>query len=718
MKNMPAKKKNSIRLLFRAFLNKRSAVVARVVIILALLNVIYPQPRQVFAPLKEGDIAQQDMVAPFTFPIQKDPEQLKKERRKAIESVLPIIDYDEKKTEGLFGKVEHFFALLYETKEKSLEKRLSLLEDNGYSVRKNTLLYFLRPEIRAKEERMKEIFFQALEQGIIFDKREIPFSKDKRVLVRRASGDEIYSLKDFLSLDEVKEYVRNEAYASVKRDEDCIKAIDEIMGMLLAPNLRLNIEETEKRRREASASVAETKGIVLKGEMIVRAHDQITKDVALKLNSLNALTEEKKSITEDFLRRVGLNILLILLLLFLYFYISRFKPNLWKETEKLLAIEVVLLGFIYLSSLLFKLESTYLLLIPASFLAVAFTMLFGGSFGMVFSFILVSIIAVFAGMRFPAFIFLMLSCIAGTYSVRGIKRRAQLYRTLLIVAAANLLLAFGIGAFGRSSIFGLMLAAGFGIANAIVSVSLVTVLLPLLERVTETTSNITLFEWSDLNLPLLKKLSVEAPGTYNHSIIVGNLAEAAAEAIGANSTLARVASYYHDIGKMLKPEYFIENQMGIKNPHAKLKPQLSCIILISHVKEGNEIAQKARLPGEIIRIIREHHGTSLIVPFYEKAKKLAENGTVDESQFRYPGPLPSSKESGIVMIADSVEAAARSLEEPTAKRLKSIIGEIIEERFLDGQLNRSQLTLVDLMKIGESFLPILVGMHHLRVEYP
>jgi putative nucleotidyltransferase with HDIG domain len=321
-------------------------------------------------------------------------------------------------------------------------------------------------------------------------------------------------------------------------------------------------------------------------------------------------------------------------------------------------------------------------------------------------------------MRFPAFIFLMLSCIAGTYSVRGIKRRAQLYRTLLILSAANLLLAFGISAFGRSSIPGVLLAAGFGVANAIVSVSLVTVLLPFFERITETTSNITLFEWSDLNLPLLKKLSVEAPGTYNHSIIVGNLAEAGAEAIGANCTLARVASYYHDIGKMVKPEYFIENQMGVKNPHAKLKPQLSCIILVSHVKEGNEIARQSRLPNAIVRIIREHHGTSLIIPFYEKAKKRAGNGKVDENQFRYPGPLPSSKESGIVMIADSVEAAARSIEEPGAKRLKSLIKEIIEERFRDGQLNGSQLTSFDLMKIGESFLPILVGMHHLRVEYP
>lgn len=702
----------------RSLLNRRMAVAVRLILVIVLLNVIYPQRRQVFAPLKEGDIAQQDIVAPFTFPVQKDPEQLKREKRRAIESVLPLVDYDEEKTQELERKVEHFFELLYENKQKSPEARLAMLEEAGYVISRNAMLYLLRPDIKGKEELIKEIFFHPLEKGIVLDKSEIVFAKDRRVSMRRSSGEEILPLKDFYSLEEAKTYVKNEAYSSVKKDEACIKAIDEIVGILIAPNLRPNIEETEKRRREASGAVSETKGIVLKGEMIVRAHDQITKEVAQKLNSLNALTGKKKSIAEDLLRRAGLNILLMLLLLFLYFYISRFRQRLWRETEKLLSIEMVLLVFLYLSSLLFKLESTYLFLIPAAFLAMTFTMLFGGSFGMVFSFILVSIIAIFSGMRFPAFIFLMLSCIAGTYSVRGVKRRAQLYRTLLILAAANTLLAFGITAFGRSSIGSMLIASGCGIANAIVSVSLVTVLLPLFERMTETTSNVALFEWSDLNLPLLKKLSVEAPGTYNHSIIVGNLAEAGAEAIGANSTLARVASYYHDVGKMVKPAYFIENQMGVKNPHAKLKPQLSCIILVSHVKEGNEIALKARLPNDIIRIIREHHGTSLIVPFYEKAKKLAENGRVDESQFRYPGPLPSSREAAIVMIADSVEAAARSLEEPGAKRLKSLIRDIVEDRFRDGQLNESKLTSVDLYRIGESFLPILVGMHHLRVEYP
>lgn len=718
MRDIQTKRKNDFRRVIRKILGKNFSIVIKLILIFFLLNVIYPKPGSFFTSMREGDIAQQDIIAPFTFPVKKDPEEIKRERKKAIESVLPVVDYDEDKTQDLVKKIENFFVILFERKEKTLDKSLKNMADDGYNISKNTVTFLLRPEIREKREKLKEILFQPIEKGIIYDKSRIPYMKEKRISVRKSSGEIIYSSKDFYSLDEAKDLIKNKTFSYIKRDEEIIKAMDEVTVLFYTPNLRINVEETEKRRKEASASVSETKGLVLKGEMIVRAHDQITKQIALKLNSLNEIVGQKKSILENIFLRLGLNILLLLLLFVLYFYIIKYKNYLWRESEKLLMIEIVMLIFLYLASLLFKLEHIFLFLIPLSFLAMVFTMLFGEIFSMVICFVLASILAIFTGMRFPVFIFLMVSSIAGIFSVKGINRRAKLYKALFIISVTNMLLVFGIESFSRTPIFSILMGTSFGFINAVVSVFLLIGLLPLFEKFTETTTDITLFEWSDLNLPLLKKLSVTAPGTYNHSIIVGNLAEAAAESIGVDSILTRVASYYHDIGKMLKPEYFIENQMGIKNPHNKLTPQLSCIILISHVKEGIEIAQRAGLPNEIIKIIREHHGSSLIVPFFEKAKKQKHKEKVDESQFRYPGPSPSTKESGIVMLADSVEAASRSLEEPNAKRLKSLINEIIEERFRDGQLNNSQLTLVDLKKIGESFLPIIVGMYHLRVEYP
>jgi putative nucleotidyltransferase with HDIG domain len=712
------KTKSDFRHFVRGIFKNRILIGIKVGIVFIVLNLVYPQPRSHFTPLREGDIAQQDVVAPFTYSVKKDPEEIKRERRIAIEGVLPVVDYDEEKTKDISAKIDTFFIFVYEKKIKNGENRQAVLEERGYSISKQAVLILLKPELRLRSKKIKEILTIPIERGIIYSKEKIPYMKGKSISVRRPGGEVIYSEKDFYSLQEAKNYAKNKAFSEIKSDEEIIKVFDEMGSIFFSANLRVNLEETEKRRKEASASVSETKGLVLKGEMIIRAHDQVTKEVARKLKSLNEFTGAKKTIGERILLRSGLNILLFLLLFFLYFYIIKYKRSLWDESEKFIMMEIIMLIFLYAVSFLFRLENTFLFLIPISFLAMAFTMIYGEIFSIVFSFTLAGIISISLGMQFPVFIFLILSSIAGIFSVRRIKRRAKLYKALLIICITNVLIVFGIETFGRSEISDILMGTTFGLINGVASVFLLIGLLPFFERITEKTTNISLFEWSDLNLPILKKLSVSAPGTYNHSIIVGNLAEVAAEAIGANSILTRVASYYHDIGKMVKPEYFIENQMGVRNPHLKLTPQLSCIILISHVKEGFEIARNAGIPNEIIKIIREHHGTSLIVPFYEKAKKKSKDKKIDENQFRYPGPLPTSRESGIVMIADSVEAASRSLQEPTAKKLKSMIQEIIEDRFLSGQLNDAQLTLVDLKKIAESFLPILVGMHHLRVEYP
>jgi len=717
MRNIKAKKSDK-RNILRRILKKPFSTTALIIVVFLVLNIIYTKPRIFFTSLREGDIAEQDIVAPFTFSVKKTSEELERERKKAVENILTVIDYDEDKTKFLIDKTDTVFTILYRSKEDNIDKKLKRLQEKGYSISQNSVTYLLKPEIRKQEERLKKIILHPLKDGIIFDEEEIPYLKIKRVSVRRASGEIIYTSKDFYSLDEAKDYVKNIAFSSIRKDERIIKATDELMNIFYSPNLRINIEETKKRRREASSAVSETKGLVLKGEMIVRAHDQITKEVAQKLTSLNEIVGKKKSLLENISLMMGVNILLALFIFFIIFYIVKYENRLWEEREKLLIILITGLIFLYLVSFLFKLEHTYYYLIPLAFVVMICTLLFGEILSTVIAFILSSIIAIFLGMRFPIFIFLIVGSLAGIFSIKGIKRRAALYKTLVVVSIVNMLTAFAIESYSRMAISDILMSILFGFINAVVSVFLLVGLLPIFEKLTGTSTDITLFEWSDLNLPLLKKLSVRASGTYNHSVIVGNLAEAAAEAIGADSILTRVASYYHDIGKMEKPQYFIENQMGIKNPHNKLTAQLSCIILISHVKDGAEIAKRAGLPNEIVQIIKEHHGTSLIVPFFEKARKKNHKEKLDETQFRYPGPLPSTKESGIVMLADSIEAASRSLEEPSAKKLKSLIKEITEERFRDGQLNDSQLNLLDLKKIGASFLPILVGMQHLRVEYP
>jgi putative nucleotidyltransferase with HDIG domain len=234
----------------------------------------------------------------------------------------------------------------------------------------------------------------------------------------------------------------------------------------------------------------------------------------------------------------------------------------------------------------------------------------------------------------------------------------------------------------------------------------------------DVTTDFALLELSNLNHPLLNRLSVEASGTYHHSILVGNLAEAAAQAVGANSLLARVGSYYHDVGKLDKAEYFVENQPKGQNPHKRLAPRMSALILASHVKRGVELAEEYRLPSTIHDIISQHHGRTLMSLFYQKA--LAKNGeeAVQEEDYRYPGPRPRTREAAIVMLADAVEAASRSLKMPNHSRLKGLIEHLVDERFKAGELDRAPVTLRDLESIKEHFLTILAGTFHTRLEYP
>jgi len=268
---------------------------------------------------------------------------------------------------------------------------------------------------------------------------------------------------------------------------------------------------------------------------------------------------------------------------------------------------------------------------------------------------------------------------------------------------------------GNSFDSGIIIDLSFGAAGGLVTPIIVSGIFPVFEYVFNISTDMKLLEIGNLNNPLLKELAIKTPGTYHHSIVVSSLAEAAASAIGANSLLAKVGSYYHDIGKIKKPIYFVENQADGINPHDKLKPSMSALIIMNHVKYGVEIAKKYKLSSSIIDIIQEHHGTTLIKYFYNKAKEAGLNPK--EEDFRYPGPKPQTKEAGIIMIADEVEAASKTLSNPTSKHLEEYVRKIVRDIFLDGQLDECELTLKDLNSITDSFINVLVGIFHHRIEY-
>src|SRR5262249_42920816 len=259
-----------------------------------------------------------------------------------------------------------------------------------------------------------------------------------------------------------------------------------------------------------------------------------------------------------------------------------------------------------------------------------------------------------------------------------------------------------------------------GFVNGLLATMVGSILLPVFVWAFGISTDIKLLELSNLNLPLLRQLAERAPGTYHHSIMVGLLAEAAAEAIGADSLFARVACYYHDIGKMVRPSYFVENQTYMGNRHDGLSPRMSSLVLANHVKQGIELARTHKLPPRIISIIPQHHGTGLMKFFYYKAREAADDpdSTTLEQEFRYPGPKPQGKEAAIIMIADSVEAAARTIKTPTPAKLRNMIDMIIARIRDDGQLDESNITLRELNMVAESFVKVLAGIHHHRIDYP
>jgi putative nucleotidyltransferase with HDIG domain len=306
------------------------------------------------------------------------------------------------------------------------------------------------------------------------------------------------------------------------------------------------------------------------------------------------------------------------------------------------------------------------------------------------------------------------------FSVRDIKNRSQIFRSFffILVGYTIPILALGLDkAEGTQKILTNIL---FGGINAVMSPIIAYGLLIFYEKVFRVTTDLTLLELADFNQPLLKELSTKAPGTFHHSIVMGNLAEEAAVSIGANRILARVGCYYHDIGKIVDPSYFVENQIERINRHESLDPNTSARIIIAHVSAGIELARKYKLPQVIINFIPMHHGNTLVSFFYSKARNLADSNKeyVPDYLYRYPGPKPQTKETGIAMLADTVEASTKSIENPSSKILEENIDNVIKKRFMEGELDECDLTLKDLTKIKKSFLKILIGIHHQRIKYP
>lgn len=418
-------------------------------------------------------------------------------------------------------------------------------------------------------------------------------------------------------------------------------------------------------------------------------------------------------------------------ILFIFYKdIRRYKPQYLKNYRML-----VLLGLLLTGTLLFGRIAEYFLsavqkgldlpgndvfiyALPIPLGAMLVTLIFDFHTAIIFSFVISLLSGIWLNTPFYS-IYTFIGSLTAAFSVVGSTKRFSIikggfYVSMVSVATASIMMLFEGNLFSSQILPAFM----FAFLSGLLVASMVMLLLPIIEYLFGLKTDISLMELLDLDQPLMRNLMINAPGTYHHSVIVGSLAEAAAEAVGANPMLAKVSAYYHDVGKVKMPEYFIENQMHAENKHEKLTPNMSSRILISHVKEGVELARQNSVPESVVDIIQQHHGTSLITYFYQKAVEQVKNELPDPKSFRYPGPRPQTRIAAIVMMADAVEAASRSLADPTPARISALVEKIINHIFLDGQIDECELTLKDISEIKKRFTFILTGIFHRRIEYP
>jgi putative nucleotidyltransferase with HDIG domain len=491
----------------------------------------------------------------------------------------------------------------------------------------------------------------------------------------------------------------------------------------IRPNLIFNQEATDLAIKEAIESVQPVQKTIKTGEIIVREGDRVTAEQIAILEQLGIQRSKSYPIT-----LIGIALFVLLTFWLAIEFIKRFYKDIFDNDKLMLLLGLIFIITISLTRFLtlikFSGQPEMNALIGYLAPVAAGSMLTAILLDNRLAFFMTIIMALYVGLLTEGnqLFYVITAFVGGTvgiYQVYRLSQTSDLVKSGLYISLANIVSIITLSFIGGNTALNiLVLGILIGAVNGVVSAVLMIGVLPYLESAFSITSMIKLLELANPNHYLLKRLLLVAPGTYHHSLMVGNLAEASAEAIGANPLLVRVGSYYHDIGKIKRPEYFVENQRSFDNPHERIAPALSALIINSHVKEGVELAREAKLPQVIINFIEQHHGTSLIKYFYRKALEEDREGNINDEGFRYEGPKPQSKELALVMLADSVEASVRSLQDPSSEKIEAMVHAIIKDKLNDGQLEACDLTFRDLDILYKSFVKILEGVYHKRIEYP
>jgi putative nucleotidyltransferase with HDIG domain len=508
------------------------------------------------------------------------------------------------------------------------------------------------------------------------------------------------------------------------RAEDQSNLTDLIFDRFRDPTLQYSKKDTEQARQKVRDEVEPIEKTIKQGETILPAGSIATEARILELDKERRESFKAQPSSARIKRLVGSALLMGLLCGGFGLYLYGFHGQMLRAPHRVALIGILCLVMVGMAKGL-AYAGLPVFLVPVPFVAMAMSLLYNQRIALGACSLLATMIGVIGGFSFSAFLVLVIGGIVASVATASVRTRTKLVNVgvftgltqSLVVWAVNLASEASVGAdFWRSVTFmDSMVALGNGVLSGFV----ITGLLPFIERAFGVVTEISLLEWSDVNRPVLRRLVLEAPGTYHHSVLVGNLAEAAAQAIGANALLARAAAYYHDIGKLAKPEYFVENNPEAPQRHEKLSPALSALIIIAHARDGAALAEQNRIPVPIRDIIEQHHGTTLMEFFYQVALQQAGgNGRADPECFRYRGPKPQTAEASIVLLADAVESASRVMSEPSPSRIDTLVREITKKRMEDGQFDDCPITLRELRKIEQSLVRELTAMFHTRIRYP
>jgi putative nucleotidyltransferase with HDIG domain len=666
-----------------------------------------------------GSVASDNVISPFAFRVLKTPSELRDEQSAVVSGVEPVYSFVPAALDSAKQSLSAFGTAITQAATSNPASPAAALQRAafawGVSLSPNQASY-LANSLRRQTmlQTVGRVFDRWLALGVASSGA---LDSVRGTVVVRAGGEDRRTASD-----SILTFSMLVSRARLIHPDPASATADSIYNRLIAtffhPTIVPDRATTELRREEVRRSIPAAKYDVQAGEKIIGANEVVGREQNEKLRALHDAADKYRGSERGARRVVGAILFDFLIIALLGVTMIVLRPAIYVNFRWLSAVAAVAALVIIGGAVIATQRPLHPELVPVALAAVLFSALFDRRVSLVGAMVLATLVAGQSDFRGTNALFInLVGGAVAAITVGEIRRRNQSYQWILIIGGAYVITACAIGLTLDLPSRAILVSAGFGVLNALVCVLLGVLLLPMAEAFTGIETDLTLLEWSDLNRPLMQRLSLEAPGTYAHTIAIANLAESACRAIGANALLARVGAYYHDIGKIARPQYFVENQSKGRNPHDALRPGASAQIIRNHVREGLELAAEQKLPRALRAFITEHHGTGTITYFLDKARK-SEDVPADAEDFVYPGPLPQSAETAVVMLADGIEAAARVLNEPTPEKIRNVVDHIVRQRIEQGQLRDAPLTLRQIETVKEEFTRVLVGMYHNRIEYP